>query len=865
MPTITLHQTELGNDRYHVTLSSDAPGLTLQHEAEVDFHLDPRDQELIRWYLEEYLANPFDPNPEIAARTEQRMAHLGEKLFKAIFKDTKAILWWGRVIDNLADYRIEVATSVAGATAIPWELLRDPDSDIILALRAAELVRSHRQANIQPRIPEPAEQLRILLVICRPHEGQDVPFRSVASHLVRGLNEEARDQIGLTVLRPPTFARLSQVLADAKARGEPFHLVHFDGHGTYADAERLKATLSEPDALRFRTQRTGSQGFLLFENPDAEDNTDYVNGPDLAELLVRNQVPVIILNACRSAHADSGPEAPRGTGEAAAGQLSAGQFAASGHARAFSSLAQEVMDAGVAGVVAMRYNLWVVTATRFVFELYRNLARGLGLGAAVSQGRRQLHSEPQRRIAYRSLPLQDWSVPVVFEAAPIRLLPPRPGKQTDWTLNLGQGSTRKDNLPPPPDIGFIGRDETLLALDRAFDDHKVVLLHAYAGSGKTVTAVEFARWYLQTDGLQGGPLLFTSFESLKPLYQVLGDFGEVFGPTLEQHGIQWGAINELEQRRDIALEVMAQVPMLWIWDNVEPITGFPEGTESAWSATEQQELHAFLQAANQTRAKILLTSRRDERPLAGRPPQAHPRAPDAHDRARRLRRGPGAKAGPAPRPGRLAPPAALLRGQSAHPAGGGAPSPGRGAARRLGDRRLRRAAAQRRGGLRRRGGPGARLLPRRLPRLRLRPGLWRAGAGHPRPAGLLSGLRGCGCVEVHGCPRGGLDTARPARPGARPAYPPAGPRRPPRPARQLGRWWGRRLLPHPPRPALVLPPPLPAPLPRDRRGRTTRRPRLGSSSHPRLLRRHGRVGGLLHQTIRRVQSQRHRPPARRGG
>ena len=42
MPTITLHQTELGNDRYHVTLSSDAPGLTLQHEVEFDFHLDPR-------------------------------------------------------------------------------------------------------------------------------------------------------------------------------------------------------------------------------------------------------------------------------------------------------------------------------------------------------------------------------------------------------------------------------------------------------------------------------------------------------------------------------------------------------------------------------------------------------------------------------------------------------------------------------------------------------------------------------------------------------------------------------------------------------------------------------------------------------
>ena len=102
---------------------------------------------------------------------------------------------------------------------------------------------------------------------------------------------------------------------------------------------------------------------------------------------------------------------------------------------------------------------------------------------------------------------------------------------------------------------------------------------------------------------------------------MLGDFGETFEPLLEQNNIPWGAINELEQRRQIALTVMAQVQMLWIWDNVEPITGFPEGTESAWSTEEQQELRAFLQAANQTRARILLTSRRDERPWLGDLPQ----------------------------------------------------------------------------------------------------------------------------------------------------------------------------------------------------------------------------------------------------
>jgi len=71
-----------------------------------------------------------------------------------------------------------------------------------------------------------------------------------------------------------------------------------------------------------------------------------------------------------------------------------------------------------------------------------------------------------------------------------------------------------------PDTGFFGRDETLLALDRAFDEQQIVLLHAYAGSGKTTTAAEFARWYKLTGGIKG-PVLFTSFEQHLPLVRVL--------------------------------------------------------------------------------------------------------------------------------------------------------------------------------------------------------------------------------------------------------------------------------------------------------------------------------------------------------
>jgi hypothetical protein len=147
-----------------------------------------------------------------------------------------------------------------------------------------------------------------------------------------------------------------------------------------------------------------------------------------------------------------------------------------------------------------------------------------------------------------------------------------------------------------------------------------LLLHAFAGAGKTSTAAEFARWYALTGGVEG-PVLFSSFERHLPLARVLDKIGEVFGEALEASGIHWNAITDLAQRRHIALQVLQQVPVLWIWDNIEPVTGFPAGTASEWSTAEQQELRAFLSAARDTKAKFLLTSRRDEAAWLGELPR----------------------------------------------------------------------------------------------------------------------------------------------------------------------------------------------------------------------------------------------------
>jgi len=97
---------------------------------------------------------------------------------------------------------------------------------------------------------------------------------------------------------------------------------------------------------------------------------------------------------------------------------------------------------------------------------------------------------------------------------------------------------------------------------------------------------------------------------------VLDTLGRVFEQVLEANKIPWLALSN-DQRREIALAIMQQIPLLWIWDKVEPIAGFPTGMPAAWNAAEQGELADFLRAARDTKAKFLLTSRRDERGWLG--------------------------------------------------------------------------------------------------------------------------------------------------------------------------------------------------------------------------------------------------------
>ncbi len=621
------------------------------------YQTNAADAEKIRWYLEDYPEFPADPAPALAADAETRLSELGTSLFRHVFTSQDAAGIWSQAQGQLSGLRVEVDTDPAEASGLPWELLRDPGTHTALAVGAGEFVRTHRQTAGQVRLPEAAgDELRVLLVICRPGGRDDVPFRSVASRLVRG-GADRMDGLHLDVLRPATYARLAEVLHQAADAGRPYHVVHFDGHGTYTDVADLHP--DQPTGggqasangggggsgiglspLRYGISvagpvRDGPHGYLIFEDPASPTNQQLADGPALGRLLTATRVPVLVLNACRSAYTEAPdrPAEPASRTDGTSAELGSGaQFTGEDMAgvgedvhariRAYGSLAAEVADAGVPGVVAMRYNVYVVTAAQYMADLYAHLLAGRSLGQAATAARRALADNPTRQIGGPLVALEDWAVPVIYEAAPLTLLKPEqreaPLVQLTPTDSADAGASEVQGIPRAPDAGFFGRDETLLALDRAFDARPVVLLHAFAGAGKSCTAAEFARWYQATGGLHHpqfgtGPVLWSSFEHRLPPGRLLDIIGDRFAPLLEANNIHWHALTEPAQRRDLVLQLLAQVPVLWVWDNIEPVTGFPPGTQSAWTEEEQEQIADLLRdLAQRTRCKVLLTSRRDE-------------------------------------------------------------------------------------------------------------------------------------------------------------------------------------------------------------------------------------------------------------
>ena len=138
MLTLRLTQAGYAQGQHQVEVSLEGDGR--QHHtaaSQFEFKLTEQEQKDLRWYLEEYLQDPHDPAPTIAARIDKRMAEIGSELFDAVFRssDDARDLWAG-VHSYLNETLVEIITSARAPTIIPWELMREPMTDTPLALHA---------------------------------------------------------------------------------------------------------------------------------------------------------------------------------------------------------------------------------------------------------------------------------------------------------------------------------------------------------------------------------------------------------------------------------------------------------------------------------------------------------------------------------------------------------------------------------------------------------------------------------------------------------------------------------------------------------------------------------------------------------
>lgn len=508
----------------------------------------PIEVEELRWYLETYAVWPSRFDEERVKRIEANLVEWGKALHHAAMPADKAasvLQAWAQVADGAArrfsvhvEPELDDGTPEADALAareaatlllgLPWELLHDGRGFLFQGGRPVRVRRRLPNTHaVEP--PVLATPIRILLASPRPEDAACgyIDHRASSLPLVRAM-EELGDVVHLTLLATPTLSALQQELQRAKAVGQPYHVLHFDGHGTY-------------------NRQVGLGGLCFEHDEDGEKigprrhRTVYTDV--LGPLLRDHGIALVFLEACQSAQAEQASE----------------------------SVASEMLKTGVASVVAMSHSVLVETSRRFVTAFYGALAKGARVGDAMLAGQSDLHARPFRGRIFGEvdLELRDWFVPVLFQdKADPQLFKETPARQTAEDRRTGING-RLHATPPEPATTFIGRSRELLTLERVLQRHRYAVLRGQGGEGKTALAAEFARWRVRSRQVRRAA--FVSVEQHSHDRAVL----DVLGRQLVGQDYSGATFATLDEACRPVERVLREDSVLLVIDNLESVLPAP--------------------------------------------------------------------------------------------------------------------------------------------------------------------------------------------------------------------------------------------------------------------------------------------------
>ncbi len=548
--------------------------------APLTWPLDADALEDLRWYLEDYLLAPYGVWEDHGPAVREKLNPWGEQVFGSVFSDGPARFAYERARDR--GLEVIFRSTDPGLLGLPWELMRDGNGPV--AMGAGGISRSLRVAHGAGTLEVRGGKLRVLMVISRPAGAADVGYQMVARPLLERL-DAVRGEVSLTVLRPPTLDALRDTVRQAVDAGEPFHVVHFDGHGAMLG----RPASGGPIAGRSAMMNGSGEGVLAFEKPDG--GSDLINAAKVAQVLADGKVPVVVLNACQSGAVGKELEA---------------------------SVATALLKAGCAAVVAMAYSVYAVAAAEFMAAFYESLFAGQSVGQAVTVGRKRLFEQDGRPSPKGDMPLAEWLVPVHYLRREVRFPDARTSRPA-VVPSLNEALDQLRAAPSEAAIGqdplaatdglFVGRDDLFYRLEAAARLQRVVVLSGPGGTGKTEVAKGFARWLRDTGGVDDPRLVV--WHSFEPGVASFGLDGVVTSIGLGAFGADFARL-ETPQRVEMVKRLLAQYRCLLAWDNFESVAEMPDpaGATPPLDEPGRVQLREFLHwVRGHSRSTVIITSR----------------------------------------------------------------------------------------------------------------------------------------------------------------------------------------------------------------------------------------------------------------